>query len=527
MVDEEKIKKVTIRYWDRWDEKQIDERLQWYVTEQHSELGGKSLLEAELDWAKTKDNIRVEPCQTLVLLVGFSLDPLLQSVHVYQPSKVVLLLNEEGYIEKEWHEFAHHVTEAVGYLEKRGLIRKIPQFPGKESKNGYPVKGSPEAVFQKMVEVLCDETDVVIDVTGGKKTMVSGAYLYAAYSGARISYVDFETYDPKRRRPYGYSCIIGELTNPYHTFALRDWERVRYLYNNYQFREACRVLEKQVLPVMQKFLPNSECAVKKLIKFMEFYELWDEGDFKRAEQVGKEIEQDVGTFDQPSAVTELANIWFETEASRPEFKSKPPHFYGQEDKLKVYVCDELARIRRLIVYNEDYRSAFLRAGALNEVVMVARLVRIVTDPNDRKRLLDCLDKSTPRISLIFKGLTKNNLTIGRKGNVSWPEGPDPAINVTDASIMTDWWNQTAFKDNGGKEGWRQFLDVRNKLAHTYLSVPDNWARDAFEFVKTNFEDWISSNEPCSGFNTSALPWPKLCALTGANYFLPPNLQKEV
>jgi hypothetical protein len=129
-----------------------------------------------------------------------------------------------------------------GIWWRKRLLDQPPEFPGKGGKQGYPVADSPEAVFQTLVDVLHDETDVVIDVTGGKKSMVSGAYLYAAYAGARISYVDFEEYDPKYRRPYGYSCKIGELANPYQEFALREWERVRNLYERYQFREAREIV---------------------------------------------------------------------------------------------------------------------------------------------------------------------------------------------------------------------------------------------------------------------------------------------
>lgn len=526
-MEEEKISRITNRYWDESDKSQIDEALKWYITETHTVLDNKSLLEAELEWARGRGRITAQTCRALVLLVGFSLEPLLQSVCVYQPQEIVLLLNQEGYLEEEWHNFARHVTEAVEHLKERGLIRQMPLFPGEQQKAGYPVKGSPEAVFQKLVEVLRDETDVVIDVTGGKKSMVSGAYLYAAYSAARISYVDFDKYDKKRRRPYGYTCIIGELDNPYRQFALRDWEQVRSLYKRYRFREARQVLEDRVLPVMKQFLPDSECAIQRLIKLMEYYELWDGGDLRRAKQVGQAIEQDVGAFAQPSAVSELADIWFETETSRPQFKSQPQGFYGQEDKVKVYVCDELARIRRLIDYNEDYRSAFLRAGAVNEIIMVARLVAAVADPNDQRRLLDSLDKSTPPIRHIFLGLTRTNLTIGRRNtDIRWSEGPDPAISVTQGSPMTDWWDQTMFKDDCNKQGWERLLDIRNKLAHTYLSVPREWAESALEFVRTNFKEWMSSSADCSDFTTSALPWAKVCGLTGVDNFLPPNLRKE-
>lgn len=522
-MEEETISRITNRYWHELDKSQIDEALKWYITETRTALGNKSLLEAELEWAKVRGKITAQTCQTLVLLVGFSLEPLLQSVCVYQPQKVVLLLNQEGYLEEEWHTFAGHVTKAGKHLKERGLIQQMPLFPGEQQKAGYPVKSSPEAVFQKLAEVLRDETDVVIDVTGGKKSMVSGAYLYAAYSGARISYVDFDKYDKKRRRPYGHTCIIGELDNPYQQFALRDWEQVRSLYKHYRFREARQVLEDRILPVMKQFLPDSECPIQRLIKFMEYYELWDGGDLRRAKQVGQAIEQDMGAFAQPSAVTGLGDIWFETETNPPQFKSQPQGFYGQEDKVKVYVCDELARIRRLIDYNEDYRSAFLRAGGVNEIVMLARVVGLVADPLDRNSLLKPLDERTPNAGKVFGALLKPGKThIDVRRDIPFNNAPN--LSIPRPFPMNSWWKTTNLFN--ADDGWDIFLARRNELIHKYVSVPREWAEDALKFVQANFEDFLEHPMADLRIQTTALAWPDLCVLCRINRFLPPNLRKE-
>ncbi len=528
---------VTNRYWDICDERSIDDQLKWYIAQRHPELGSKSLLQAELEWSRRSGDAEETQCQTLVLLVGFSIEPLLQSVCVHRPQKIALFLNEAGYLLEQPHSFAYHVTNAVKILACEGLLDVVPLFPGEEGHAGFKVEDSPQAVFRKLVEVLRDETDVVIDVTGGKKSMVSGAYLYAAYSGVEISYVDFDKYDPKRRRPYGYTCWIDKLSDPYREFALRDWERVRSLYNRYQFREAGEILGEDILPVMEQRLPNSKDSMKRLVEFMEYYEAWDRGDFREARRVGTRIEQFAKShkfsFSQPTAVTELGDIWFEIEANSYEFRKIPKGLYGHEHKLKAYVCDELSRVCRLIRFNEDYRSAFLRAGALNEIVMLGRLVVLVTCREERQRLLDALDERTPTARQVFGGLAKTSLTIGknRKFDISWHHGPEPAITVTNTP-MQDWWSQTAFKDNPNQsenDGWMQFLDIRDKLTHRYLSVPRKWAEDAYEFVRANVQDWSQSlggSGNCSIFKTEALPWLKLCELSGISEFLPHVLKRE-
>ncbi len=525
----DRMSRITRDYWDYREGHGTDEAVKWYITKGQAALDGKSLLEAELEWAIQRGNITSRPCETLVLLVGFSLDPLLQSICVYKPKKVVLLLNEDGYVGEQWHVFARHVTEAVEHLKRKGLLEHLPLFPpklpsgGGQSKAGYPVKSSPEAIFEKLVEVLQDEKDVVIDVTGGKKSMVTGAYLYAAYSGVPISYVDFDKYDPKRRQPYGFSCKIGELKNPYDKFALRDWEQVRLLYSRYKFHEASETLNR-ILPLMQQTLPSSDPAVSLLAQFMEYYGLWDAGDFRGAEQKAHIIEQVSGTtFCQPTAVSELGPIWFQAETDRPEFRSRPDKFFGQKDKVRVYACDELARIWRLIVYKEDYRSAFLRAGGLSEILMLVRLVDKIEDPHDREQFLEKLERDdTPRAKVAYKELL-NSDRISMKA-LRFRDPPN-LPDIPNVPRMNRWWNSTSlFGDRSDKYGCDVFLDIRNKLAHTYLSVPREWAEGALEYVRANLNDLF---EQPAHLETEAMSWPDLCGLCGMDQFLPPKLREEV
>ncbi|MDH7577696.1 MAG: CRISPR-associated protein [Bacillota bacterium] len=519
--NEEDLKRVTKEYWSHNSD--LDSRLVSYICCRQRRLGNRSLLEAELEYGRVTAN----PCETLVLLVGFSLEPLLQSVCVYKPQKIVLVLNEEGYEGEEWYIFATHIVKAVRHLKNKGLIQKEPLFLGEQEsgKVGYPAQDKPAAVFKTLVEVLHDEKDVVIDVTGGKKSMVTGAYMYAAYAGARISYVDFEDYDPSNRRPYGFSCKIGELSNPYQEFALREWEHVRTLYERYQFREARELLLDVILGSMKTVIRGTEEPIQKLGAFLDYYEKWDRGDFRGAKQAA----QALGAFEQPSAVVELGDQWYEISGSA--YANIPGRFYGNHNMLQVYVYDELKRIRRLIEYNQDYRSTFLRAGGVNEIIMLARVVQLVTDPTERNLLLDALDKNTPNAWNVFEALSDPNKTqigIGYKKDITF-EGfrkkTDPEIIMPRPSPMTAWWQKTnMFSAN---DGWKRFLDIRNELAHKYFSVPQEWAEEALKFVEANFEDFVGQPVDKLPWRATALSWFELCELCGMSRFLPPNFRKEV
>lgn len=513
VIPEETLKNATDYYWDITHED--------YICKPIKELYDKSLLQAELDWAKNHDQIKIKPCETLVLLVGLSLEPLLQSVCVYKPQKVMLILNKDGYTLKEheeWDVFARFVIEMIKKLHEKSLIEKNPQFLG-ENGLGFPTPDNPDDVFGTLVKVLHDEKDAVIDMTGGKKSMVTGAFLYAAYSGIRISYVDFENYNAKHRRPYGYTCKIGELTNPYQKFALREWERVRELYEKYQFEEAARVLSN-ITETMRKVIPESGELVKKLKSYFDYYAKWDRGDFYGARQAA--ISLGFPEELQPTAVVELGDGWYQIEGSEFRYKNKAKDFYGNEKVIQIYVCDEIERIGRLIEKNEDYRSAFVRAGGVNEIIMLARIVAMITSSIDKDKFLEPLDDKTPFISSIFESLTneKNQIEVGKKKDISFTNAPE--ITIPKPSRMKEWWTSTKlFKTN---KGWDKFLTYRNHLMHKYFSVPREWAEDGLGFVKANFEDFLGHPMSDLGICTEELPWKELCNLCGISRYLPPNLR---
>jgi hypothetical protein len=512
LLTEQTLKYVSELYWDEPLVKEsLVDQIGRYVCRSWPDLGNRSLLQAELEWAKDHDQIQAQPRETLVLLVGFSPDPLLQSICVYQPEKLILLLNQ-WYGDEEGGVFASYLQKGIEYLEQRGLIDVLPEFLNDP---GYVLpQDDPTSVFKTLINTLRDEEDAVIDITGGKKSMVTGAFLYAAYAGIPISYVDFDEYHPEKRRPYGYTCRIGEITNPYQDFALREWERVRDLYTDYKFREARKALEA-MWPQVQKYFPNeADGSVETMLNVFRCYEAWDAGDYNQAYDEAQKIP----SLTPPDAVETWGKSHEWVKTSGIEFVPVQ-RFYEDSNRLRAYVCDELARIRRLIEYNEDYLSAFLRAGGLNEVVMVARLVHLVTDPGDKTALLNALQDRTPKASALFKTLLRgHNFRVG--SDISFPGAPN--ISMSLSSPMNSWWTGTSTMFNANN-GWDIFLKRRNDLTHQYYSPPPEWARDALAFVKANVEDFFVDD---LNFNTERISWGELCELSGMRRYLPQNLRKE-
>jgi len=501
------------------------------------ELLGQELLCASRDPINSSEprlKKLAKPVHTLALTVGESFEPLLQVVCVLRPKRIVLILNQRypGTPGKD------QGNALKTYLRKLGETKNIPEeyhphIAGDDVEVNVIEADTPTAVFRALLEAFrtsksqpTDGYTNAVDITGAKKSMVAGAFLFAAHSGLPITYVDFDAdaYDRDFHRPYGHKCRIGQIADPYSAYQLREWERVRQLYNRYDFRGARELLETiahvmgaalEAQGGMPLFNEIDIHPVQALIGALHMYEAWDNGDYKQAQKCSTLIPPD----DLPDAVTQLGADWFEVTGAT--VLNGPPDFYGDQDKLKVYAFDELKRIGRLIEHNQDYRSAFLRAGGLSEVLMTARLVREIDDSPLRSKLLAALTTKTPNSRGLFLQLCKaqgenirlDNLRLG--GN--WPENP------TLKNSMNKWWDSTSyFKEN---DGWQKFLDLRNSLAHRYVSVPRDLAEDALTFVSANFHCFFEVEIDKVNLKVAAIPWSDLCTHFNVD-FLPPQLRND-
>ena len=162
-----------------------------------------------------------------MLLVGYSHDPLLQSICVYKPTHVILVLNAqygEGPDGQTGEEFGQFVARCIADLPPERCPHQISQA-NHTLESVVLKKDHPEEVFRTLCQLLIPRLQhrecLVLDVTGGKKSMVAGAFLFGAFADVGVSYVDFDEYDPELRIPRGYTCRIGLLANPYHTLSPR------------------------------------------------------------------------------------------------------------------------------------------------------------------------------------------------------------------------------------------------------------------------------------------------------------------
>jgi hypothetical protein len=534
-----------------------------------------------------------KPVHTLALTVGESFEPLLQVVCVLQPRRLTLILNKSYGTTSGTNQ-----GEAFCRLVKKlSTASDLPdEFrPGVDEVDFDLIQVEPDtptAVFRAIRDALQKQEAKpggnsvnAVDITGAKKSMVVGAFLYAAHSGLPITYVDFDEYNPDFGKPYGYLCQIGQIADPYQAFHLRDWEQVRQLYERYNFRRAqeligtAATMDKPgsgILGAMSSQLegkkaypplydPEDIARVERLAQILSIYEAWDNGEFRQAKKLAGELQPTLPPDVVPWAIAELGDFWpsaieiadagnaarqlLEEHLKLKHGEDKPTDsIFGRPPPLLAYTRDELAKIDRLIAKNEDYRSAFLRAAGLHEFLLKARLALCWLNGG----LQVCLKGSKNWQSVgdlgeggkeLFHSLTEQSGE--RKMRIALSSDPPKSCGIQGVSIcrcacsprLEPYWSgleldlDKSVYVEGGK-ATPVFVKLRGEAIHTHLYIPRHVAeaaRDLAQKAVAEFETkWLEhyhqgTLQVIADKSVESPKWRKLCKVCGLD-FLPPKLR---
>lgn len=563
----EELEKSTNDHWARNDPT-------WYI---------QNLLGHEMEYAQQQ----VEDCDTLALLIGFSPDPLLQTIWKYRPERIVLVLNHRYGTQPGRHRADEYVTwigqmVSMGYCPATASDRLSNSTTTREDIAIANAEAQPDWIFRQLRDRLLPDQRVgkriVVDITGAKKNMASGAFLFAAYAGADISYVDFEEYHPEKRRPLGYTCRIGTQPNPYRILGLRDWERVQKLYEQFAFRSAAIEVERLLMEMGvglasaagagMYFDDKQRQAVERLRKTLLVLDRWDNGDYTSAGQTWQQPESNssaslqsqmqgfllphaieyLGSRNWPSAEGRAASEFLRTHLELKHGKTAPgDSVFNQPDLLLTYAFDELEKIERLIRYQNDYRSAFLRSAGLDELLLKARVAILWL--SDHLLLSGQPRKDFDDEHLKFRGLadysSADNLRdflcgINRKNPGEpaylqvkyWNGGKRQDYKLTrkvpPEMIMNKYWNQPRCAIDH-----ETLVDLRGEAIHTHLSIPAGYADAAYEIAACALTDFVDHwgallNKPAAPTHQPwHLAWNDLCKICKLD-FLPalPSTKEE-
>lgn len=475
---------------------------------------------------------------TLALLVGDSFQPLLQTIWAYRPTRLVFVVNEY-YGSRRGADMTSGRTQ---WLRLREQVLRLP--PDKreacsgdlaESACPKPVSDDPQSVFEYLHAALRTELAdpnqrVVIDITGAKKTMVAGAFLLAAYTNAEISYVDFDSYDPDKRRPYGYTCRFREVNNPFHHLLLSQWERAAQAFERHDFAGA-----RAALPAPAD-LPGTRLAawqtgLQQLGDFLDLCDDWENGYLHKAHELLQTLPalRNVA----PQVVAAVGKGWPDmTPDAEPSLD-----FLTDPEKLITYAYDELARAERLAgtKSHRNTRAAFVRAYALHETLMKARFIFAFLDAGaftvttsganwaSNKLPDDERAQATDWILLVLNsGVEKRlmQLTDGDSADVrTWRKGIKlykSAISLPDLAFLPiD----------------KKLSDKRNLIVHSYVPTPNDAMGEVIGLAQANLDDYRTQWAPLiqprhdpawepDPDPFQRLTWSKLKTLCGLDAFVP-------
>lgn len=575
---------ATHKYWDIYKDNWSNAIKNIYITQSGKIEGG--LLWQELEIARAQGRLNISAAGgVLALLVGHSLEPLIQMIVCAKPRAILLVLNEEYNDGVTGHQFGRKLEELIDYLHQYKHIDVRPPILNKMDDRSYILtKDNPVAIFSFLREHLTAQlqkgNQVLVDITGGKKSMVAGAFLFAAYARINVTYVDFERYNPEYGRPYGYSCMIGCISNPYLKFALREWEEVRRLYKVCGFNQAAMVLDS-VIKAMQADSDREQAmfdqsqinAVIKMQKMLNLYHLWDNSDFHKALSIWNEIGIRGANDKVPGSVLRFGRLRWPTlqrengeelscENLLQQLGAFNGEFYSNSELVMAYTRDELARIKRLLYKKGEYRAAFQRAASLYELLMRVRAVELW---NKGWIKVDCRIKDSEKFMFISNDkhiegipnfLWKREVEIIKEAkkkvfNLStwewlrsllankgkwerelFPYNQHPQIKVifaikNDSPVV---YNEDKICSKG--LNGTNFRDLRNKSFHTYPPVPGGIALEAYNNAQLSFNDLVDNFWPKIGvsvpglseaYMVEQLPWKELCELCGVD-FLPPGTE---
>jgi hypothetical protein len=580
------LKERTQQYWNGKNEPDYD----CYI----NELLGRELqhVKSLQDGSKRLRGVG-KPVHTLALTVGESFEPLLQVVCVLRPKRVVLILNS-FYGDTPGRD---HGKDLKQFMLKLSQAADLPKEMRPELKDGdfdlvELEADTPTQVFRELRKAMQiseanppEGSTNAVDITGAKKSMVVGAFLYAAHSGLPITYVDFDEYDTQWGKPYGYTCRIGEIANPYEAFRLRDWEQVRRLYTSYNFRSARTLLggpgesEKLGTGIMAAmsqrldgsagdslFDPGDVDKVRRLAVMFEMYEAWENGDYASANSLKDGFNPPLPPDVVPWCVGELGGVWptvagiqdarnaadalLTAHLALKQGTASPPadSLFAQPVKLLAYVRDELAKIERLVTKNEDYRSAFLRAAGLEEFLLKSRLCMAwlkgeldITVGNGAPVAPGSLNDADRAEG--FKAIVGHSSadvmreTLRRKKFLELRHAKMKVDLSAKAPCLDEYWKGRsldfdAFVSSGNNPG---FTRLRGEAIHTHLYIPRSIADAALDLVRAAVEEfetnWLAQFYPDTLTNAAnklveAPSWTQLCDVCDLT-FLPPRLRNDL
>lgn len=179
-----------------------------------------------------------DSCDLLISIVGFSLEPIMHTVLTLRPKNLLFIFSPESAL----------LQSRMPAIDR---LRSLISFHGE----GYqPIitdkileNTDTPRVFSDVYNAINQGSScgvVAIDVTGGKKSMDSSAFLAASlFEMVSIYYVDYDKYNRDKGYPVWGSEFLNELNNPYKMFGVREEHLIKEFWDRGDFAAVIQFIE--------------------------------------------------------------------------------------------------------------------------------------------------------------------------------------------------------------------------------------------------------------------------------------------
>lgn len=162
--------------------------------EKAQEIYFEKLFEAVIDNFKKRNEQLLPKGGILFSILGYSPEPIILTAKTIEPETHVIFTT-------------NNKAEGNDYLEKYLESNYEMVYLAEETFN---------TIYKALKEqiILNPNSNITLDITGGKKSMVASAAIFGKDYGCRIVYVDFTEYMKDLRKPMPGSEILTIVYNP-------------------------------------------------------------------------------------------------------------------------------------------------------------------------------------------------------------------------------------------------------------------------------------------------------------------------
>ncbi len=232
-----------------------------------------------------------------IFLVGFRSIPIVLSLAEIQPRVQIYFLYSRDTLPM-LGEIADRIAVMLPESDLRTRVKNaIGEKPKFQSDFAVELADSSDPVetFKRIKEIVGRvdlDKRIALDLTGGKKTMISGGFTACTIlvganltsSACDMFYVDAETYDSRRHAPEPGTEFLSQLENPFDIYNWQTRHKAEAFFDEHNYEVAAELwgyVKKKLDAHAKRYGLDAELeAVQESLEMANCYRLWDAFDYE-------------------------------------------------------------------------------------------------------------------------------------------------------------------------------------------------------------------------------------------------------